>query len=70
MTDQYVDINGHEWTRQEMRDFASGARDEHTPANQPDNPYDRCAWCHYTSHPCDTYDLASIVLALLDEETP
>lgn len=59
----------------DLRTFARAAIDQHTPANQRlqggegvgDNPYDRCALCHFTRHPCDVYDLAAAVLRLLDE---
>lgn len=37
-----------------------------TPAQQEDNGYERCAHCHYTRHPCSVYDLATMVLSLLD----
>ena len=58
----------------DLRVFAQAAIDQHTPANQRlqggegvgDNPYDRCALCHFTRHPCDVYDLAAGVLRLLD----
>jgi len=36
----------------------------HTPSNQKDNPCDRCAYCNYTRHPCDVYDLAEMVIEL------
>lgn len=61
-----VAIDGHVWTTEEMRSYATGLRDQHTPANQEGNGYDRCEHCHYTRHPCDVYDLASMVLALTD----
>jgi hypothetical protein len=53
-------------TRDEMRAFATFARDQHDPANQEGNPYERCEHCHYTRHPCDVHDLAVMVLTLLD----
>lgn len=70
--EQSLDIDGHTWTVEEVRLYAEGARDQHTPSNQQDNPYDRCAHCHFTRHPCEVYDLASLVLALIevDEVTP
>lgn len=37
----------------------------HDPANQ-DHNYERCELCHYTRHPCESYDLATTVLYLLD----
>ena len=58
-----VTIDGHEWSRSEMRSFAETLRDQHD-ANKQAHPYDRCEHCSYTRHPCDTYDLASMVLAL------
>lgn len=39
-------------------------RDEHNPANQDGHGYERCELCHYTRHPCDTYDLASDWIAM------
>ena len=50
----------------DLRLFAQATLNDHTPANQGDNPYERCALCHYTRHPCDPYDLAAAVLWLLD----
>ena len=38
-------------------------RDQHDPSKQ-DHGYDRCEHCHYTSHPCDVYDLASWVIEM------
>lgn len=64
-----VTVDGHTWTVEEMRLYAEGVRDQHTPSNQEGNGYDRCAHCHYTRHPCDTYDLASMVLALIERIT-
>lgn len=63
---EIVNIDGVEWTDEQMRLEAMRARDDHDPANQEDNPYERCKWCSYTRHPCDVYVLASMVLALLD----
>lgn len=59
-------VNDQEYTDDEMRQYAESERDLHTPANQEDNGYERCAYCHYTRHPCSVHDLASMVLALLD----
>jgi hypothetical protein len=50
----------------DLRVFARAALNEHDPTQQPGNPYERCALCHYTRHPCDVYDLAHYVLQLLD----
>ena len=50
----------------DLRMFARAAKAHHTPTEQDDNPYERCALCHYTRHPCDVYDLAAAVLTLLD----
>jgi hypothetical protein len=50
----------------ELRREAIATRDAHDPTKQPDNGYMRCALCHYTRHPCDAYDMADIVLRLLD----
>ena len=50
----------------DLRVFAQEELASHTPANQENNGYERCALCHYTRHPCDVYDLAAAVLRLLD----
>jgi hypothetical protein len=52
----------------DLRRFAEDEIARHTPANQPNNGYDRCAECHFTRHPCDVYDLAAAVLRLLDRQ--
>lgn len=52
--------------RDEMRRVAAFAQRQHDPKFQR-NGYDRCEHCHYTRHPCDVYDLATMVLTLLDE---
>ena len=52
-------------TDDELRQYAEAERDLHDPAQQDDNPYERCALCHYTRHPCSVYDLATEVLRLL-----
>lgn len=49
------------------RENAVYQRDAHNPSKQPDNPYDRCALCQYTRHPCDTFDLATDWLRLYDQ---
>ena len=54
-------------SRDELRAYALDEQRLHTPAQQTDNPYDRCALCSYTRHPCEVHDLASAVLSLLDE---
>lgn len=48
---------------------AEFALEQHDPKNQDwcDDKHPRCAHCHYTRHPCETYELASVVLMLLDE---
>jgi hypothetical protein len=53
-------------TDDELREYATFARDQHDPSKQEGNPYQRCQHCHYTRHPCDVHDLASAVLTLLD----
>jgi len=50
----------------DLRGFALEAQLQHDPTQQDGNPYKRCEHCHYTRHPCDVYDLATAVLALLD----
>ena len=59
-------INDSEWSDDEIRQYATSERDLHDPAQQEGNGYDRCEHCHYTRHPCDVYELATVVLALLD----
>lgn len=59
------------WTLAGARAFAADLKAEHAPAQQtmPDgtpNPYDRCAVCNFTSHPCDTRDLAALLIAALN----
>ena len=54
----------------DLRAFAQDELDRHTPANQENNGYERCALCHYTRHPCDVYDLAAAVLRLLNRYMP
>ena len=61
-----TNIFGHTYTDDELRQFALEEARLHDPAQQDDNPYDRCAHCHYTRHPCSVFELAQIVLALLD----
>ena len=46
---------------------AEGVRDTHDPTKQG-HGYNRCEHCHYTSHPCDAYDMADAVIRLLDRE--
>ena len=58
--------DGIEWTEDEAREYAESERALHDPARQEDNGYERCALCHYTRHPCSVYELATIVVALLD----
>ncbi len=50
----------------QLRRYALESQRLHDPKRQEGNGYDRCKHCHYTRHPCDVYELASIVLALLD----
>ena len=61
-----MNINGVEWSPDDMRRFATESRDRHDPAKQEGNGYERCDQCHYTRHPCDVHDLATMVLALID----
>ena len=50
-----------------LRIEALAIRTAHDPEHQGDDAWpERCALCHYTRHPCDTYDMADQVLALLD----
>ena len=39
---------------------------EHDPDNQDDNPYERCALCGYTGHPCDVFDLAAWLIDAIE----
>ena len=57
------------YSRDEMRRFAAELREAHDAAKQGDVWIDRCSLCHATRHPCDVYDLASMVLALTKQET-
>jgi len=52
--------------RDALRREALDAQMRHDPTAQQ-NGYQRCELCHYTRHPCEVYDLATTVLALLDE---
>ena len=63
-----VTIDGVVWSAEGMREFATVTRNLHDPEQQQGEGQwpDRCALCHYTRHPCDAHDLASMVLALLD----
>lgn len=55
-------------SRDDLRRYALVTQRQHTPENQgKDHWPNRCALCHYTSHPCDVYDLATAVLWLLDD---
>jgi hypothetical protein len=55
-------------SRDDLRRFALHAQRMHDPTQQGDDAWPgRCAHCHYTHHPCDTYDLATAVLYLLDD---
>ena len=49
-----------------LRQHAEGIMHQHNPDNQRHN-YERCELCGFTRHPCDLYDLAEDLLALLDE---
>ena len=59
-------MSDHFMTDDELRRYALGSMKLHDPAQQEGNGYERCEHCHYTRHPCDVYELAQIVLALLD----
>lgn len=54
----------------ELREHATAVMDAHDPSKQEGNSYERCALCSYTRHPCDTYDLAASVVALLNRLEP
>lgn len=56
------------YRRDDLRRFALDEQRLHDPAQQGADAWpDRCMHCHYTRHPCDVYELATIVLTLLDE---
>lgn len=67
MTDNFRVIG---MTDDELRRYALDTQRIHDPKFQPENPYERCAHCHYTRHPCETHDLATAVLQLLDRDRP
>ena len=52
-------------TDEEMREWAVSLVQDHDPLNQ-NHAYERCELCGFVRHPCDTFDLARAVLALLD----
>jgi hypothetical protein len=54
-------------TDDELRNYAVQEQILHDPSKQG-HGYDRCEHCHYTRHPCSTYDLATAVLQLLDRD--
>lgn len=58
-------------TDDELRSEALAIRRMHDPEQQELEDRGsawpgRCMHCHYSSHPCEVYDLASTVLMLLD----
>ena len=57
-------------TDDDLRRFALEEQSLHDPSKQEGNGYERCAHCHYTRHPCSTYELATAVLQLLDRDRP
>ena len=57
-------------TDDELRRYALETQLLHDPSRQENNPYGRCALCHYTRHPCEVYELATAVLQLLDRGAP
>jgi len=58
-------------TADEVRRYALEERRIHDPEQQGDVGFPgRCAHCHFTRHPCSVYELATIVLALIDREAP
>jgi hypothetical protein len=54
----------------QVRRFALDEQSIHNPANQDGNVYGRCMHCHYVRHPCSAYELATVLLAVLDREAP
>lgn len=52
-------------TDEELREWAMSVAHDHDPEHQAHN-YVRCELCGFVRHPCDTFDLARAVLALLD----
>jgi len=57
------------YTRDELRRYALETQRIHDPKAQA-NGYDRCEHCHYTRHPCEAHELATIVLEMLDRGAP
>jgi hypothetical protein len=57
-------------SRDDIRREALSVQRMHDPKQQVDNGYNRCMHCHYTSHPCDAYDMATTVLMLIDQGQP
>lgn len=55
-----------EHTIPQLREYATNVRDAHDATKQ-DHGYERCELCGYTRHPCETFDMASAVLVLLDK---
>ena len=58
--------------RDDMRRLAVHAQRRHDPAQQDDTGLrpPRCALCQFVSHPCEAYELATVVLQLLDDDRP
>ena len=70
MADEPPFISGYD-TADQVRRYALDEQRLHDPAQQGTDAWpDRCSHCHYTRHPCDVYELATIVLALIDREAP
>jgi hypothetical protein len=57
-------------TDDELRRHALEIQMMHDPRKQENNPYGRCALCHYTRHPCEVFELATAVLQLIDRGAP
>ena len=58
--------DAHQLAPEDQLNEARWLMEDHTPANQDGNPYERCDRCEYTRHPCDIYDLASWLIVALE----
>ena len=60
------DQDPEEQDRLQQMAWARGVRDEHDPAQQ-DHGYERCEHCNYVRHPCDSYELADLLIKALEK---
>lgn len=53
-------------TDDELRQYAESVRETHNAERQEiGRKYDRCEHCGFTRHPCEVYEMAGSVIALL-----